>query len=189
MGPTERAVVSQQLGRRARGHSAVVHRCVYGLPTVVRVAPYLDDGTPFPTVFWLVCPVARRHVGRLEADGTMGSFNASLAADAELAAGYAAAAGRYVAFRDALDRPIREDPAAGGMPGHIKCLHVHHAHFLATADNPVGAKTHQQVTPMPCPGPCVDEDVLAEAYGELPPPTAVPGAWEHAAPPHQRPRG
>src|SRR5690554_6016503 len=62
-----RAVVSVQLGRPARGNPAVVHRCVYGLPTVVRVDPRLDDGTPFPTTYWLTCPVMRSRVGRLEA--------------------------------------------------------------------------------------------------------------------------
>lgn len=189
MPPAERAVVSAQLGRVARGDNAVVHRCVYGLPSVVRVHPYLGDGTPFPTVFWLTCPLARRHVGRLEADSAMGSANRRLEEDPDWAAAYAAAAERYVRFRDRLDRPIPGDPAAGGMPGHVKCLHVHHGHFLATGDNPVGAWTHGRIAPMACPGPCVEEGLLAHAYGGLPPDAAVRGAWEHAAPHEQRPTG
>lgn len=184
----ERAVVSAQLGRPARGDNAVVHRCVYGLPTTVRVAPRLEDGTPFPTVFWLVCPLARRHVGRMEAEGKMVAVNTRLATDAALTAEYAAAAERYVAFRDRLDEPLPGDPAAGGMPTYVKCLHVQLAHFLATGDNPVGAWTYAELVPMPCPGPCVDEDVLAAAYVSLPPDGAVPGAWEVAAPPDERPR-
>ncbi|HEX2029038.1 MAG TPA: DUF501 domain-containing protein [Nitriliruptorales bacterium] len=189
MPPAERAVVSAQLGRVARGDNAVVHRCVYGLPSVVRVHPYLEDGAPFPTVFWLTCPLARRHVGRLEADGAMALANRRLEEDPDCAAVYAAAAERYVGFRDRLDRPIAGDPTAGGMPTHVKCLHVHHAHFLATGDNPVGAWTHRRLTPMACPGPCVEESLLADAYGPLPPDVAMSGAWEHAAPWGQRPRG
>ncbi len=155
----ERAVISAQLGRPARGDPAVVHRCAFGLPTVVRVAPRLEDGTPFPTTFWLACPVLRSRVGTLEADHAMVGLNERLETDPQLAADYADAHERYVAFRDGLaDEPLPGAPGAGGMPRHIKCLHVHAAHHLATGDNPVGAWTVQQATPAPCAGPCVDDD-------------------------------
>ncbi|MFN2556045.1 MAG: DUF501 domain-containing protein [Nitriliruptorales bacterium] len=188
IGHAERAVVSAQLGRPARGDIAVAHRCIYGLPTVVRVSPRLEDGTPFPTVFWLVCPLARRRVGRMESEGSMTAVNQRLARDSTLAAGYEAAAERYIAFRDRIDAPLPGTPAAGGMPTYVKCLHVQVAHFLATGDNPVGAGTYHELAPMPCPGPCVDEQILAAAYGSLPPPSAFPGGWTAAAPPQERPR-
>src|SRR4029453_6305369 len=54
-------------GRDVRGAAAVAARCRYGLPVVVRTAPVLPDGTPFPTLYWLACPAARVAVGRLEA--------------------------------------------------------------------------------------------------------------------------
>lgn len=179
-------MISAQLGRPARGDNAVVHRCVYGLPAVVRVAPRLDDGTPFPTVFWLTCPAARSAVGRLEADGEMRDLNERLERDPAFAAEYRAAHERYVAFRDRVGDPLVGDPGAGGMPDHIKCLHVHEAHNLATGDNPVGRHTHERFTPMACPGPCVAEEVLEGAYGSLPPAAADPVAWEQAAPQEQR---
>jgi uncharacterized protein len=153
-----RAVISAQIGRPARGDPAVVHRCEFGLPTVVRVDPRLEDGTPFPTTFWLACPVLRSRVGTLEADHAMVGLNERLESDAELAQGYAEAHERYVAFRDELDEPLPGAPGAGGMPRHIKCLHVHAAHHLATGDNPVGAWTTEHATPAPCAGPCVTED-------------------------------
>jgi uncharacterized protein len=187
MDDAERAAVSAQLGRPARGRNAVVHRCVYGLPTVVRVAPRLEDGSPFPTVFWLTCPLARRHVGRLEAEGAMEGMNDRLDGDSDLARAYAAAHDRYVAVRDRLGDRLPGDPSAGGMPGHVKCLHTQLAHTLATGDNPVGRWTYEAITPMPCSGPCVDESILRAAYGSLPPPGAVPGAWQGAAPRDQRP--
>jgi uncharacterized protein len=153
-----RALVSAQIGRPARGSPAVVHRCEFGLPTVVRVDPRLEDGTPFPTTFWLTCPVMRSRVGTLEADHAMVGLNERLENEPGFAADYVAAHERYVAFRDELDEPLPGDPGAGGMPGHIKCLHVHAAHTLATGDNPVGAWTVEHATPAPCRGPCVDED-------------------------------
>ena len=152
----ERGVVSAQLGRPSRGRSAVVHRCGHGLPTVVRVAPRLEDGTPFPTVFWLTWPLLRSAVGRLEADHVMVGMNARLAQEPELAAAYAAGAQRYVRARDTLGEPLAGDPVAGGMPDRVKCLHVHVAHHLATGDNVIGAEALDALLPLACPAPCVD---------------------------------
>lgn len=163
--PTDRVVVSAQLGRPARGDNAVVHRCRFGLPTVVRVSPRLEDGTPFPTTFWLTCPVLRAAAGRLESEGRMQEWNRRLAEDPDLAARYATAADRYVAFRDRLGEPLPGDPTAGGMPGRVKCLHAHLAQHLATGDNPVGEATLDELAPVPCPGPCVDEDRPGTADG------------------------
>jgi uncharacterized protein len=160
--PRERAIVSSQIGRPARGEPAVVHRCVFGLPTVVRVAPRLEDGTPFPTTFWLTCPVLRARVGTLEADHAMVGLNQRLADEPDLAADYAAAHDRYVAFRDRLAQPLAGAPGSGGMPHHVKCLHVHAAHHLATGDNVIGAWTIQHATPAPCTGPCVPEELLED---------------------------
>jgi hypothetical protein len=161
----ERAAVSSQLGRPSRGDSAVAHRCAHGLPTVLRVDPRLRGGTPFPTVFWLSCPLLRSRVGTLEADHVMKGINERLADDEDLAAGYAAASERYVAFRDELGGELPGNPSAGGMPGHVKCLHVAVGHELAVGDNPVGALALDQLLPMPCPAPCVDEDTVVDAWG------------------------
>ena len=158
VGAREAAVISAQLGRPARGGPAVVHRCGFGLPTVVRVEPRLEDGTPFPTTFWLTCPALRSRVGTLEADHAMVGLNQRLADDPQFAEAYAAAHDRYVAFRDDLGGSLAGDPGVGGMPRHIKCLHVHAAHHLATGDNPVGAWTVDAASPVPCPAPCVDVD-------------------------------
>lgn len=153
------AVITEQLGRPARGRPAVMHRCGHGLPTVVRVDPRLEDGTPFPTTFWLACPLLRSAVGRMEADHEMVRLNERLAEDASFQADYTLTAEQYVAFRDRLgapDEPLEGGPTAGGMPRRVKCLHVHLAHHLATGDNPVGAYVADALLPMACPAPCVD---------------------------------
>ena len=157
----ERAVVSAQLGRPARGRSAVVHRCAYGLPTVVRVEPRLPDGTPFPTVFWQTCPALRSQIGRLEADQSMVGINQRLETDPEFQAAHEAAQERYRDFRDDLGGPLPGNPYAGGSPRHVKCLHVHAAHELATGDSPVGAWTVEAARPVSCTGPCVDDEDVA----------------------------
>lgn len=151
----ERATVAAQLGRDPRGEVALAARCPYGLPSVIRTSPRLDDGTPFPTLYYLTCPVAVRAIGRLEAGGMMTALNDRLAADDDLASAYAAAHDRYRAQRDALE--VLDDPAtAGGMPDRVKCLHALYAHEVADA-NPIGALVRHEIEPIDCPGPCVDE--------------------------------
>ena len=122
----------------------------------MRVDPRLEDGTPFPTTFWLTCPVMRARVGTLEADHAMVGLNQRLESEPDFAQAYAAGHERYLAFRDALGTPLpAAEVSAGGMPRFVKCLHVHAAHHLATGDNPVGAWTLTTLRPVACPVPCV----------------------------------
>ena len=152
--PAERAVVEAQLGRPVRGSVAVAARCRYGLPAVVRTAPRLPDGTPFPTLYWLACPAARVAVGRLEAAGWNGRLSARVAAEPALAAAHRGAHTGYLAQRDALGR-LPGDPGVGGLPGRVKCLHALYAHEAATGADPVGRIVGRVVEPVDCPGPCV----------------------------------
>jgi len=152
---SERQLVEAQIGRRARGSLAVAARCRYGLPTVVRTAPRLPDGTPFPTLYWLTCPAARVAVGRLEAAGWNARLSERVAAEPALAGAHADAHASYLAQRDALER-LPGDPGVGGLPGRVKCLHVLYAHEVATGFDPVGRVVRRAVDPVDCPGPCVD---------------------------------
>jgi uncharacterized protein len=154
-GPTERRLIQHQIGRDVRGSVAVAARCRYGLPAVVRTAPRLPDGTPFPTLYWLACPAARVAVGRLEAAGWNARLSQRVAAEPELAEAHAAAHASYLAQRDAIE-PLEGDPGVGGLPGRVKCLHALYAHHAATGADPVGGIVGQVVDPVDCPGPCVD---------------------------------
>jgi hypothetical protein len=148
-------LAARMIGRPLRGPSAAAVRCAWGLPAVLRVDPQLEDGTPFPTMFWLSCPLAARAIGGLESSGVMRELTDAIAGDPELAADHAAAHERYVAARDQLGPPVPGDPSAGGMPDRVKCLHALYAHHLATRDNPVGAWVAERVEPLACPAPCV----------------------------------
>ena len=154
-GAADRRLIEGQIGRDVRGSVAVAARCRYGLPLVVRTAPRLPDGTPFPTLYWLACPAARVAVGRLEAAGWNAKLSQRVAADPELAAAHAAAHAAYLAQRDAI-APLPGSPGVGGLPGRVKCLHALYAHHAATGADPVGRIVSHAVDPIDCPGPCVD---------------------------------
>ena len=161
----EQAVIAAQLGRPSRAASAVAHRCAHGLPTVLRVDPRLEDGTPFPTTFWSSCPLVNKHVGTLEADHVMAGFNERLDEDEAFAEAYDQAGQRYVAFRQTLGDPLPGTPRAGGARGHVKCLHSHVGHTLATGDNVVGHASLDRILPLACPAPCVDLDTVVDEWG------------------------
>lgn len=138
----DRAAVAAQLGRPPRAIRAVVYRCPSGHPAVIQTSPRLEDGTPFPTLYYLTCPRLTSLTSTLEASGLMKEMTARLAEDEELAAAYLAAHRSYLAERDAIE-PLGTDVSAGGMPGRVKCLHVHVAHALAAGPgvNPFGDET------------------------------------------------
>lgn len=139
--PADIAAVAAQLGREPRGVLAVAHRCPCGLPDVVKTAPRLPVGTPFPTLWYLTCPRASGAVGTLEASGMMREMTDRLTADDELRAAYRAAHDRYVAQREAIEQvPEIAGVSAGGMPDRVKCLHVLVAQALAEGPgvNPLG---------------------------------------------------
>lgn len=153
------AAVEAQLGRPPRGTRAVAHRCPCGLPDVVETMPRLADGTPFPTLYYLTCPRATSACSRLESAGVMKEMTARLADDPELAARYRAAHEDYLTRREAIGKvPEIEGISAGGMPGRVKCLHVHVAHTLAVGPgvNPFGDETLAQIEPWWTAGPCVE---------------------------------
>jgi hypothetical protein len=135
----DRAAVAEQLGRPPRAIRAVAYRCPSGHPAVIQTSPRLDDGTPFPTLYYLTCPKLTSLTSTLEASGLMKEMTARLTDDEELAAAYLATHRSYLAERDAIES-LGTDVSAGGMPGRVKCLHVHVAHALAVGPgvNPFG---------------------------------------------------
>ncbi|GAA4288715.1 DUF501 domain-containing protein [Georgenia daeguensis] len=137
-------VLAEQLGRVPRGVVEIAARCVCGRPLVVRTAPRLDDGTPFPTSYYLTCPPAVRAASTLEAEHVMEGMNERLAADPELAERYRRAHEDYLARRAELGE-VEEiaGVSAGGMPTRVKCLHALLGHTLAVGPgvNPFGDET------------------------------------------------
>jgi hypothetical protein len=131
--------VACQLGREPRGVLQIAYRCPNGEPGVVKTAPKLPDGTPFPTLYYLTHPVLTAAASRLESTGMMREMAERLRREPELAAGYRRAHELYLAERDAIE-PLGTTVSAGGMPDRVKCLHVLIAHSLAKGrgTNPLG---------------------------------------------------
>lgn len=142
--PADLDAVEAQLGRRPRGVHAVAHRCPCGDPDVLTTEPRLDDGTPFPTTYYLTCPRLTGALGTLEGSGLMREMSDRLETDDVLAAAYRRAHEAYLADRAVLgDVPEIEGTSAGGMPTRVKCLHVLAGHSLAAGPgvNPLGDET------------------------------------------------
>lgn len=139
------AALTELLGRSPNADFEVVVRDTdTGLPIVIRNDPFLHDGTPMPTRYWLVDRALVIAVSRVEAAG--GVRQAEGAVDPEaLAAAHAA----YAAERDGAV-PIdhagpRPSGGVGGTRTGVKCLHAHLANHLATGYDPVGHWVSERV--------------------------------------------
>ncbi|MCX8103086.1 MAG: DUF501 domain-containing protein [Candidatus Bipolaricaulota bacterium] len=145
----DRAIIEHQLGRPPRGLLNIAVRCPWGYPAVIRVAPLLNERDtiePFPTLFWLTCPILREQLSRLEERGIITQLEEEIARDAELYRSYEEDHRRYAQERFALLSPeekkllaergwleaLRERGIAGIADFRtVKCLHAHYAHHLA----------------------------------------------------------
>lgn len=130
-----------------RGRCRVVSRCVRGFPRVIAVAPDLEDGTRFPTTFWLTCPHLAEAVHALESRGAHHRLAERAASDTAFASAIVAADTAYRAARaaegggadpcDAVGTAGQADPLA------VKCLHARLAALLAGVADPVGGQVRE----------------------------------------------
>lgn len=136
--------MTAQLGRPPRGRWRVAARCAAGAPLVVAVAPVLEDGSLFPTTFWLTCPRLVEAVAELESAGECAKTARRVARNPELVAAVAGADAAYREARRAEGGGV--DPCAGvGIAGQrdplaVKCLHARLASALAGIADPIGAE-------------------------------------------------
>lgn len=140
----DRARVAELLGRLPMGEFEIVVRSPSGDPAVLRNQPFLPDGTPMPTRYWLCEPTVRSAIGTLE------SYGGVRQAEAELdAADIARAHAEYASERDSEIPEGHQGPApSGGVGGTregVKCLHAHYAYWLAGGDDPIGQWTNDQL--------------------------------------------
>jgi len=137
MTPADIARVSELLGRLPQGQFEIVVRTKSGDPVVLRNAPFLDDGTPMPTRYWLLGEHETVIVGRLEASGGVNQAEADIGPTA-----IEETHNRYAAERDAAIDPTHTGPrpfgGVGGTRIGVKCLHAHFGWWLAMGDDPVG---------------------------------------------------
>lgn len=138
------AAVTELIGRVPQGEFRVVVRSHHGEPVVLLNAPLLDDGTPMPTLYWLVGRTEVHGVSQLEADGGVDQVEELIGLEA-----IDVIHQQYMATRDAL-LPVshtghRPSGGVGGTRRGVKCLHAHLAHWLAGNDDVVGAWVAEQL--------------------------------------------
>lgn len=133
----DRAEVERLLGREPKGAFRVVARHGAGDPVVIRNHPLLDDGTPMPTLYWLLGEPERTMVSRVESRGGVHRVEDEIGMDV-----IAEAHQRYARERDAVipatwagPRPVG---GVGGTRRGVKCLHAHYGWWLVGGDDPVG---------------------------------------------------
>jgi len=130
---TDKKKVELQLGKAPKFPFFVAVRCRYGYPVVIATAP-LWKGVPFPTVFWLTCPVLNKAVGSLESQGFQSVLEYRGEDEDFLMLRL------YISGLLGVKEKITFFPKwgriAGGRKGHIKCLHAHLATYLVTGKGP-----------------------------------------------------
>ena len=144
MSDFDRDVVERQLGRPPRAFRRVIARCPFGLPAVTEQAPFDENGTPFPTQFWLTCPHLVAQLARAEAAGGVERWTDAAAADPALARGLSAAHAEQRALRPELPTGV----GGAARTGSLKCLHAHAAFALARPGYALGDRILAEVEPL-----------------------------------------
>jgi uncharacterized protein len=143
----DEGVVSWQLGRPARAFRRVAVRCPFGFPAVTEQAPYGDDGTPFPTTYYLTCPWLVAGIARVEAAGGVERFSSAAAEDPALR--------QSLEDADAEQRRLRPELEVGiagtRNAANLKCLHAHAAFALARPGYELGERIVAEVDEPWCP--------------------------------------
>lgn len=144
--PTEADIadVTRLIGRTPQGDFRVVVRTATGEPVVVMNAPLLDDGTPMPTLYWLVGSAEVYAVSQLEADGAVDEVEAIIGLDAidDIHSSYAQRRDVLIPTTHIGHRPTA---GVGGTRRGVKCLHAHFAHWLAGGNDAVGEWVAKQL--------------------------------------------
>ncbi|MAF79034.1 MAG: hypothetical protein CME60_12805 [Halobacteriovoraceae bacterium] len=122
-------------------------------PMVIQVIPWVK-GAPFPTLYWLTCPILKKEISHIEKEGWVGKLEReyfskdsdnlkALKADHERYRDHRIALLEEVGISwDKIPEPMAEIIRTTGIGGihdfdHIKCMHLHYAHHLAEG-NQVG---------------------------------------------------
>ena len=145
---SDRSIVREQLGREPITPFTVAARCPGNHPLVIRNEPVDANGAPFPTLFWLTCPVAVKAVSRLESEGAIAELNRRAETDEDFAAALAAAHEECARERSRGFPQALVWGGVGGTRTGVKCLHAHYANRLAGGDDPVGTWVAERIEPV-----------------------------------------
>jgi hypothetical protein len=139
----DQAIVEALLKRPLSGRFAVVVRRLDGGPVVIENEPHLRDGTPMPTLYWLVDAELYVQVSQLESDGGVHRFE-ELVDEDDLRQAHDEYAQRRRDATVQLDA-VAASGGVGGTRVGVKCLHAHLANYLAGYVDPVGALVAESI--------------------------------------------
>ena len=156
-------IVELQIGRKLRSNSEVSCRCHLNIPAVIKVPPKLDDGTPFPTTFWLTCPMYSKKIGSLESHGLIKELDKDIDNNPNLKKQWETRQISYEQERDKLETIESGPKASGGVGGateSIKCLHSHTADELSTGENIIGKIVIESIGGFNCEQACINPETI-----------------------------
>jgi hypothetical protein len=142
------------------------------MPAVTEQEPYLPDGEPFPTTYYLTCRHLVAAVSRIEAAGGVERWSAAVGSDPELRDDLERATAEQVDLRAQLaaGRTGRDDGASlqtgiGGSrsPLQLKCLHAHVAFALARPGYVLGERVLAEIPERWPEGCCALDAAAADA--------------------------
>lgn len=169
MSARDKQVIKYQLGRAPRGVMAIIKRCSKGFPQVILSSPLLRSTTPFPTIFWLTCPLLNKEVAARESQGLVKHIQQQIAEDKSFREAVLRAQTKYREERAKILRSssnipgyakkVLEEAGVGGINdfSKVKCLHAHFAHYLATGENPIGERVGRLIGNVVCTRDCGEQ--------------------------------
>tara|TARA_R110002072_G_scaffold276051_1_gene437512 strand:- start:254378 stop:254902 length:525 start_codon:yes stop_codon:yes gene_type:complete len=139
--------VTQLLGRSPKGLYDVCRYNIDNQPAVIKVLPLVDE-KPFPTLYWLCCPLLKKEISHLEKNGLIKEIEQKVFIENNaMLENLKVDHQRYQDQRvdllkeekipyEHLDDGMKEVIFKSGIAGimdwnHIKCLHTHYAQHAA----------------------------------------------------------
>jgi hypothetical protein len=159
---TDMKILEKQLKRQPVGAVAVLSRCKFDYPQVIQSEVFIK-GIPFPTLFWLTCPLKIKAVSGIEGQGWSDHFKKKIEADLYLKERLSLAHENYRCLRRKAHASIEHDAdhevfstGVGGVRDieGVKCLHAHYAHYLVTGNNPLGEIVDKLISGIECERQC-----------------------------------
>ncbi len=159
--PEELNIVKGQLDNSADNVIKVIKYCPTNYPMIILVHPFYNQ-KPFPTIYWLSCPVIKEKIFELEDTGYIKELKQKKNQVDEFKNELNNAHGRYSWTRIKLlsendlenAKKISEDLykmlIKSGVAGirekeGIKCLHGHYADYIVSGNNPVGKEVAKKI--------------------------------------------
>lgn len=138
--------VTTLLGRKPRGLFEVVkYHPKEKHPMVIKVLPWVEKA-PFPTTFWLTCPLLKKQLSHLEKDKMIGHIEKECLSEDLLeslrqdhrdyrdlrVSFFEQTIGNWDLLPEAQQKMLKTT-GIGGIADfdHVKCLHLHYAYHLA----------------------------------------------------------